>query len=931
MLLPDAFLAALNDDELFFLAVACHYHDLAMAGTEADDQSPETREQVRREHAIRIGSIINRRWAELGFDDERTAQVLGEVCRGHRPKKNSEGEANWDELKSIGVLRPNIAVRVRLLSALIYAIDELHLGADRAPARVQSWRNIRDEESRRHWARHQSVNGPCRTPAGSILLQVNAHTPGFEENLRAQVFRKALLAVHDLRRQAETDGVRVPLPTVEVEWDRQSVWKAWLPLVCSDLRPRTEDEIVQALLDRFTEWTCNSTDLTGLCTERGSSENELRAGAYRCVADARTYRHLVVAPEPPAGILLSAEESVAEVLFGRMRDADELDRLFLGRYQARWEDQLFRSPYGRTYIADCVLPVVERSYSVPLTQRAASDPLRVLLESCPSAARLIRTFAPPPSNLVKESLLVQAALTGALYELHADPELLLEPRLRTSVHALGGPVSSITPTLRLLEELALIGGFTVEQVEEAHRLSEAARQAVQSQITNPQERVQITLTQTVSGDAPAATTHLSHLLLASQRARTHIRLTTAPGCVLNVQATPEAALPAPIADTFMVGMGPAEVRPIGPFRLPARVEVSRPSRTVRFYLGRFSAGCPAPYPVVVTIPPPPRPGQQTTVRFGAYVHWPELMVRDLRSLDAANQVLRSDRGRAELLLEGGGELLASMDTQHDSELFRLGAWTGEILRGLRGLDGNLPAPLFVPIAEIAELGRQTASDRNAAWLRLREQPAPGPRRISSLFLRFASDTGVPVEETFLGFFPFNFFPAPTIDGGGQMSPEEFTQRWEAGTDDCVLTMYFQSDIYDLAYALREWSRDPSGEFPFRFLRDEVTFPVTRSALAIRFLRARDRLWHVDRPIVFEFRPVNRAEAYHLEANYWRSVNDHRRAELAEEISARVAGATPVATTEGQPRNWDETNPSANGPGGGGLHTPGPSGDAGGQP
>src|SRR4051794_6474225 len=39
LLLPDDFLAALNDRELFFLALACHYHDLAMAGTEADEQT----------------------------------------------------------------------------------------------------------------------------------------------------------------------------------------------------------------------------------------------------------------------------------------------------------------------------------------------------------------------------------------------------------------------------------------------------------------------------------------------------------------------------------------------------------------------------------------------------------------------------------------------------------------------------------------------------------------------------------------------------------------------------------------------------------------------------------------------------------------------------------------------------------------------------
>jgi hypothetical protein len=185
MLLSDSFLSCLRDEELFFLAVACHYHDLAMAGTEADDRSPETREQVRRDHALRIGRIVKEKWAELGFDDERTAQVLAEICHGHRPKKNANGEANWDELSSIEVLRLGVAVRVRLLSAIVYASDELHLGGDRAPARVQMWRDIQNKESRRHWRRHRAVNGPFSPGEGSLLFQVRIDTPGFEGNLRA--------------------------------------------------------------------------------------------------------------------------------------------------------------------------------------------------------------------------------------------------------------------------------------------------------------------------------------------------------------------------------------------------------------------------------------------------------------------------------------------------------------------------------------------------------------------------------------------------------------------------------------------------------------------------------------------------------------------------------------------------------------------------
>jgi hypothetical protein len=214
MVLSDEFLAALADEELFFLAVACHYHDLAMSGTEADDKTAESREQVRRDHAVRIGDIVREKWAELGFENRRLAVVLGEVCRGHRPKKNAEGEANWDELNAAEVLGPGVAVRVRLLSALIYAIDELHLGSDRAPERVQDWRNIQDDESRRHWRRHQAVHGPIQVPGPSLLLQASADTPKFEESLRSQVFLQAFSALRDLRWQADVEGVAVPIPSI---------------------------------------------------------------------------------------------------------------------------------------------------------------------------------------------------------------------------------------------------------------------------------------------------------------------------------------------------------------------------------------------------------------------------------------------------------------------------------------------------------------------------------------------------------------------------------------------------------------------------------------------------------------------------------------------------------------------------------------------
>jgi hypothetical protein len=58
--------------------------------------------------------------------------------------------------------------------------------------------------------------------------------------------------------------------------------------------------------------------------------------------------------------------------------------------------------------------------------------------------------------------------------------------------------------------------------------------------------------------------------------------------------------------------------------------------------------------------------------------------------------------------------------------------------------------------------------------------------------------------------------------------------------------------------------------------------------------SRDRRWHFDRAIIFEFRPVNTAEAYVFDAAYWSSVRVESRAQLADELRARLARPWPLS-------------------------------------
>jgi hypothetical protein len=150
-----------------------------------------------------------------------------------------------------------------------------------------------------------------------------------------------------------------------------------------------------------------------------------------------------------------------------------------------------------------------------------------------------------------------------------------------------------------------------------------------------------------------------------------------------------------------------------------------------------------------------------------------------------------------------------------------------------------------------------------------------------------------------------------------MTQEELDRQWESGEVDFRLTAFFEPDVYEMVRLLREWCRDPRTEFPFgfRFGSDSIPGPVTRSSLSVVFPMAIDRVWHRERPVIFEFRLVSRAERYQLEAAYWRSVNDEARAGLADELRARleVAGgenAAPAdaplpATQDGTPAAIEE--------------------------
>src|SRR5205807_396007 len=105
------------------------------------------------------------------------------------------------------------------------------------------------------------------------------------------------------------------------------------------------------------------------------------------------------------------------------------------------------------------------------------------------------------SNLVKDSLLAQATVTGALIDFHSDPERLLEGQVRAAVRTLTANNATVAPAIRLLEELALLGGFTTEQISAAACPSEAEQAAMVGPTAQAGDPILVHMTQSVPRDA----------------------------------------------------------------------------------------------------------------------------------------------------------------------------------------------------------------------------------------------------------------------------------------------------------------------------------------------------------------------------------------------------------------------------------------------
>ena len=462
MLIPDAILELLNDDELQLLVLGCHYHDLGMAGTEKENATPESQEQARRDHAIRIGDVLKERWQEFRFRDHALADALAQVCRGHRPQK-VDGIASWDSTRETGILAPGRTVRLRVVSALVYAADELHIGADRATVKEEQWLQIMNEESRRHWRRHQLIQGPAVVD-GHLRFEVLPPTVAVERDLRTQVLRKALLAIRASNELLAIQGIEGTLRPITIAWNRDPLWRLLVVRQLSDLVPRSTGEIRAEVMSAYTAATADFEDLTNYFRVEYDDETSLSAEIDRVISDYCCRGYLQSNDSQDEALVLNTDMASANVFFRAAKQADELDVLFEGRYAAHYDFELQRSPYGIRHAELSMQPTVHSAYGL-LPTSSAEKPISELLQLSPTARRLAIEGSPSPGVLSKPHVLALTVLSGASLDLLRDPTLILGAEFRTAYKTLTAfVINGQNAFTRLMEELALVDGYTHEQL-----------------------------------------------------------------------------------------------------------------------------------------------------------------------------------------------------------------------------------------------------------------------------------------------------------------------------------------------------------------------------------------------------------------------------------------------------------------------------------
>ena len=857
----------LTDDEIAFLILACHFHDLGMAGTEDDNQDATTREQVRREHAVSVGNRIRLHWRAFGFQNENDSQVLGEICRGHRPNKVSE-RATWDDLDQLSIIGPDRTVRPRLIAAMIYAADELHLGEDRAPAREEEFGEIKSLESLRHWRRHQSINGPAVVD-GKLQFDVNIKTIASEIDLR-QAISKAIDALHDLKIQLSTHGIKTSVPYVSMNFKRSDLWSLLVVQVCDDLIPRSERDIVQLVQEQFSSSTREAIDIA-LCNapfDTAAAEKEV----LRAISNFKT-RSFLAAKD--GNLTLQLSRKAGEYFLDLAKFVDKFDSAFENRDQPSHEYRLYKSSYGKEYLTSYLFPEWEHKFQSPFSNPLVNEPLKTVLQYSPTAARVAHQVSPPPSVMAHTDLLEFSAVAGVCADLLNDPELILDTYFRKSVdtlffHAAG----RLAEFLRFTKELAIINRLNFDE------LTEMISPADEPEWSSDQQVVSLSISQ----QFPVNKKHwsISNVWLASIRAGMHVTVHNTWQAPFKLREKDQGKISESDSrgitseDPIAISFGPSSPLIVPKISLRLGIDYDRSAKSIRIFGGQLtnndSNKCLS---VAISTR---QPNKQSAVCQIVHSEW---SVGDFEAMqsytkDGETQIIFDVKGFTDISEFDFGQ-------SEDNKVY-----TDAILR-LATVNPELPMPLFLKEEVILAITTGTEGEIKDKLERYAQEHSTNLPIFTAITLRFSTLEGVDYYEEFLGFCPLNMrFNCPAVNGP-EVVQNKLEKAWETGIEELKLTSYSKKGFEELASILRSWSKDPDSEFPLEFSNDGPKLHFANTRIDLVFHPIRNRFWFRQRDVTLRLYPVSRAQRYGIEKEYWENVRkDSQRTEMLEEMFQQAA-------------------------------------------
>ncbi|MCE9525057.1 MAG: HD domain-containing protein [Planctomycetales bacterium] len=888
----------LNEHELFFLALACHYHDLGMAGGELDNENTESRTQVRHDHAVRIGSRLEEEWVSLGFDHQGDATVLGDICKAHRPKRDESGHANWNDYPSVKIIRPGSSIRLRLVAAILFAADELHIGKDRAPKRTEEFAKIRNPESRRHWFRHQCVSGPALTN-GALSSDIRVGSPVEEGDLRTNHLAKAFRGVDDLRRLSIQENFNHQFPEVRVRWDRKPLWKLLLIDEASDLVSRSIEELAEIVVSRYLAEQKDADNLTDLAIEVNNSKGEMLQEARIVIEDFVQQRHFI---RTDGRLILSTSEASFEYFQGVLGEADTNDSLLETVLPSKYSFALFRKKYGEHFISNTLIPRLTHSLQVFIPLNESGDvPLAEVLRVSPSACKLLASFESVPNPVEKRDVAALLVLSGLIVDALHDPTILLDNASRSAVRRLFAYAEATLPkTNRFLEELVLVAGLNLREVADIIVPSKELAKAIHEPPTRegvPQS-VQLTVTQTLPKAFASENCSLYHLLLASLRTGIELRVTGSERMPIKVDVKGESpAGVQPNSDIQMFSIRPNLEAPAPFADVPCQIEVDDASKTISLRIFRFDDPKDVECPFVFKMDLRQRLFFGESKLNGSIQGRPHRMkMHDLRIIERANRLLK--KGTAMVtLVDGASNKVVSEPTLAESQEWSISRYIpAKLHNALMAAGEHLPIPLLKqPI--FRELSNAPARKRKKIIEKALSIPRSKKKLGTVCLFRVCNADGQVITEKFAFALFGEVFRCPIITFINESDKEKFEKEWSDPTKPIKLECHIGCDPFQLEKEFADWFGDLRQEFPVKYDNSAPPPPATKCMFAIELRQHVEHSWFVEMPVILTVRPPTEIERLYGEKRFWEWKGDKERTLILDERIALAAKDKKVGTVE----------------------------------